>query len=152
MDTNTATQLSNEFESALSKTLPDLYELLQLHQVSETIHIVLDSLNPDSLPIFQCIRCTYPNNCVTHPCGSNPTCAPTCDPLGTDGISGSELSPDKVQQFCTDLASTLSTIFPRLSESVRQTDESFKAHILIEPAAVSCKLVDGVLLCSNQPQ
>ena len=144
MDANTTTQLSNEFESALSEILPDLYQLLQSYQISTTLEIVLfdlcDLADESHLRGISCV-CgkQYQNPCKC------------TDPPGL------EMDLETAQQFCTDIDSTLSMILPRLGQSAQQVDESFEVHFLIDSAPanssqLSCRFVDGVLLCSDQPQ
>jgi hypothetical protein len=146
MNTANATQLSNEFQSALSEILPGLYQLCQNYRITKSINIDLKSPNPDDFPTFRCIRCIDFNGSPYYVCGPNPACL-----LGADDNSGLELPPEKVEQFCTDLASKLSTIGARLSQS-QPIDAQFAVQILIHPPRMSCQLVDGVLVCSDQPQ
>lgn len=155
MNSDTVNQVSYEFESALSDILPDLYQLLQHYQVSSPLEIVLNNLDPE-LGILCCVRC----NGLRY-CGNPPLLPPWCPPASClnltdiDDIPGSE--PEETQQFSTDLASILSTVLPRLSESIQQMDERFEVRFCIDPAIansshVSCRFVDGILLCSDQPQ
>ena len=154
MDTNTATQLSHEFESALSEILPDLYQLLQQYQVSSSLEIVLN--NPIS-PLLCCIRCNGRSYCGNPPvpppeCQSVPSCLELTDKIDPPGAE-----PEETQQFSKDLASMLSTILPRISEFIQQMDESFDVRFLIDPTTVndsqmSCRFINGEIVCSDQPQ
>jgi hypothetical protein len=146
MDSNIDNPLSDELESALSEILPSLYQLCQNYRITKSINIDLNSPNLDDFSPLGCIRCIDPTGRPYYVCGANPSCL-----LGADDNSGLELPPEKVEQFCTDLASKLSTIGDRLSKS-QPIDAQFAAQILIHPPRMSCQLVDGVLVCSDQPQ
>lgn len=153
MDSDKAKQVSHEIESVLSEILPDLAQLLQHYQVSRALEIDLVDLpnTPDSLKAATCcfhnglLRCA-----CTYAYGAfKPGDAPE---LG--------LNPEQAQQLCRDVASKLSTILPRLSQSAQQTDEIFEVHFLIDPATanpgqpVVCKWDSdtsrgNILQCSN---
>ena len=120
MDINTATQLSNEFESALAKTLPDLKQVLQQYNVSEALTIRLKR-------VFQC---TYNNGIVE--CARQTIMEPVPE-VPSYGDSPS-LDSEAAQQFWTNIASKLSEVIALLSESVKPTDESLEVHLCIDPA------------------
>lgn len=141
----TMNQVSHEFESAFSEILPDLYQLLQQYQqyqISETFKMVLFDLVHDSIVLNSCM------------CGLNYQKPCNCPPRTTTEPG---LDSETAEQLCAEIDSILFTILPRLSESAQQIDESFEVHFSINPAAVnnscvSCEFVDGVLVCSDQPQ
>ncbi len=143
MDSDTADQLSNKFESALSEILPDLTQLLQQYQVSEVLTIELKIL----------MGC-HPTPNGGHVCNWQPVIEPTPEVPGFGEIG--EPDPETAQQFWIDIASKMFATMTLLSQSIQQAKEKFKAHIIIDPAAMdnirlSCKFVDGVLLCTVQP-
>lgn len=155
MNSNTTIQLSDEFESAISEILPDLYQLLQLYQVSGTFELRL--VAPDQSPTIA--ENHIPPVCVSHwdwqcrcykcnflPQDQEPSVA---SKLGIDS--------EKLQQFCTDLGSKLSAS-PRLNQlsSMRADQQSFEVHFPIDPATVNfeqtvvCRWVSNdTLQCSN---
>ena len=143
MVNSTVNQLIHEFESALSEILPNLHQLLQQYQILETLEIALFALAAKVSITGGGCMCgrIYQNPCQCRP----------FTPLGLG------LDSETAQQFCTEVDSILFTILHRLSQAVQQMDESFEVHIFIDPATVSnrhmfCRFVDGVLVCSDQPQ
>jgi hypothetical protein len=147
MNSVTVNEISHELESVLSDILPDLYQLLQHYQVSSPLEIVLSNLDSDLLS-WGCIRCSNKAYCGNPP--------PTSCLKSTDTVDNLELEPDETE-FSTDLAAILSTILPRLRESIEQIDKHFEVHLYLDPATanrnpLSCRLVDGIVLCSDQPQ
>lgn len=142
MDCEQSKQICDEIESALPEVLPDLEQLLQHYQLSKPLEIQLLNLSQQQTSIGPC--------CLVYgvmQCGLNYGPHVTGDTLG--------LEPEQAEQLCRDVELKLTTILPRLSQSVQQTDENFKVHFLIDPGNISggqlgtCKLVDGVIRCSN---
>jgi hypothetical protein len=146
MNSEIANQVSHEIKSALFEIQPDLYQLLQFHQISSTLEIHLLDVHAQVLDVHaQAVGSCWCRGVLQRPC----QCAGGPDPevLG--------LNPVKTQQLCTDVDSKLSLVLPRLSQFAQQMDESFEVHILIDPVTVSnshisCRFVDGVLLCTDQ--
>jgi hypothetical protein len=144
MDTANATELSDEFQSAFSGILPDLYQLLQIYHVSSSLEIHLSNLVDYSTSSTGSCFC---NGVIQRPC--------KCDGITTIPPELG-LDDDKAQRLLTELDSQLSTILPGLSQSAQQMDESFEIHFLIDPAAansgqpVVCQWTcDNILKCSD---
>lgn len=144
MDNEQSKQICDEIESALPEILPDLGQLLQQYQLSEPLEIQLLNLNlsQQQTSIGPC--------CLV---GTVIQCFPTYRPRVAEDTLG--LKPEQAEQLCIDVESKLAAILPRLSQSVQQTDEMFEVHFLIDPAnttagqSATCKVVDGVIRCSN---
>ncbi|NJL65206.1 MAG: hypothetical protein HC903_29735 [Methylacidiphilales bacterium] len=106
MDSQIATQVSSEFESALSVIMPDLAQLLQQYQVSGV-------LKAELTPAFN--GCTYPNGI--------PSC--TALPSGIEFVYqligfGEEQDTEIVQKFWTDIASKLFELETLLNQSIKK--------------------------------
>jgi hypothetical protein len=131
MNVNTVNQLSYQVKSLLSEILPDIDQLLQQYKVLETLRIHLVDLDQPENALtlsafyirngfwqFPCNRAKLLNEVPQYD-----------DTLGLD--------PERARQFSTDLASKLSTVFPRLSQFAQQANESFEVHLSINPATVN---------------
>jgi hypothetical protein len=141
----TATSVVSEFESGFSKILPDLAKLLQKYQISKTLQIDVGGTS-----LAGCTCCLI-NGAMK--CGSfygRPGMAPE-DTLG--------LTFEKAEQFCKDVEAKLSEVFSSLSEATKQTNETFKLYMFINPTPdspgkpVVCQWVSqgdiNTLECSN---
>jgi hypothetical protein len=141
MDSQNATQVSSEFESALSAIMPDLAQLLQNYQLSEILQI-----NVEGMSLAGCTCCVIDGGMV---CTSSYRQRTTSeDTLG--------LTPEKAEQLSKDVESKLSEVWASLSPSVQQPNESFELRLLVNPAiaypkqTTVCKwLQDNVLQCSH---
>ena len=149
MDSVKAQQLSSEFESALSKVLPDLAQLLQKNQVSKTLEIDLGS---DFLNVANTATCTCCYIKGVLKCGSMYS-PPAPMSAGEDTLG---MTPDQSLMFCKDVELKLSTVLPALSQFVKPVNEFFEIHFLIDPATVNpgqsvvCQWgSDSILQCSN---
>lgn len=130
--TKTAKQMTNELESLLSEVLPDIEQLLQQYEVLETLEIHLVHLAEAEQTLAQTsLACYLRNGFMKCPCLN----AKEGEVPQYDELLG--LSPEKAEQFSADVASKLSTIFPRLSQLAQQTDEIFEVHLFINPATVN---------------
>jgi hypothetical protein len=149
MDTQNATQVSSEFESALSAVMPVLAQLLQKYNVSisRTLEIELESsLSFISSGSFGC-TCCFINGVMR--CGTGYRIS-----LPQGGVG---LDAGKAEQLCQDVQSELSKALRNLSEAAKETNGTFKAQIFINPALDSpgkpivCQWVsqDNILKCSN---
>jgi hypothetical protein len=148
MDSDKANQLSNEFASMLSEVLPDLRQLLQSYQISETFEIDLFDLGTASRSIKGSCLC---NGIFQNPC----RCSRSVD------ISEAEFDSEEARQFCAEVDAKLSAILPRLRQSAEQLDGSFDVHFLIDPAPTSegkpmvCQWIDdpseGLILQCSKP-
>jgi hypothetical protein len=145
MDTENATQLSNEFQSALSEILPDLHQLLQEYKISETLKIDLESgfFNIGNAAVCTC--------CLVNGglrCGSAYQ-APGVHELALG------LDNETAESFCQDISLKLRAVVP----SIKQADMGFGVHLSIDPFTVNneqsvvCKWGDEpqghILHCSS---
>lgn len=141
MDSALASQLSSEFEAAFSKILPELAQLLQKNDISQTLELSLESDFLDVAMVAQ--FCCFINGKMRCPCPVGQTTA-SKDALELDG--------EKAGQLCRDVEVQLHSISSQLSPVVKQVKESFEIQLGINPDSVnghlSCKFVDGVLVCS----
>jgi hypothetical protein len=145
MNVENATQLSNEFQSALSKILPDLYQLLQKYQVTETLEIELESdfFNIGNAAIYTC--CLVDGKLR---CGSA---------YQAPGVHEPALGLDKetAEKFCQEISLKLRAVLP----SIKQANAGFGMQLSIDPAtandeqSVVCKWDDQspghILQCSS---
>jgi hypothetical protein len=141
MDSALEKQLSSEFEAAFSKILPELAQLLQKNDISQTLEL---SLGSDLFNTAMAARsCCFINGKMKCPC-SNCQAVTSKDALGLDG--------EKAGQLCRDVEAQLQSTSPQLSPSLQQAKESFDIQLKIDPASensqVSCEFVNGVLVCS----
>jgi hypothetical protein len=153
MNSEMTSQVSNEIESALSEVLPDLVQVLKHYGVSESVEIRLRGLKHFST-LDSGERCTVV-------CSGSPlVCHVVCiwdpeNPFTNSNIENTIVpNPEETQQFCADIESKLPMVAIR--QSVLQTEEVPEIYINIDPALVdnvrlSCKFVDGVIICSDRP-
>jgi hypothetical protein len=141
MDSALEKQLSSEFEAAFSKILPDLAQLLQKNDISQTFEL---SLGSDLFnTAMAAANCCFINGKMRCPC-SNCQAATIKDTLGID--------TEKAGQLCRDVEAQLKSTSSQLSPGLQQAKESFDIQFKVEPASepsqVSCEFVNGVLVCS----
>jgi hypothetical protein len=142
MNSDTAIKLSDDTESALSNAHYDLTQLLKQYEISEIFKIDLFDLDGSPIdPRRSCVcNGTYQNPCMCQ----------------HSELSLRGLGPDKTLQLCTDISLKLSMIFASISQSFQQAEEKFNVCISINPDTennsniMSCKFVEGVLLCTDQ--
>jgi hypothetical protein len=141
MDSALEKQLSSEFEAAFSKILPELAQLLQKNDLSQTLELSLGSDLFNTAMAAQ--GCCFINGALKCPC-SNCQAATSKDALGLDA--------EKAGQLSRDVEAQLHSISSQLSPSLQQAKESFDIQFKVEPASensqVSCAFVNGVLVCS----
>jgi hypothetical protein len=141
MDSALEKQLSSEFEAAFSKILPELAQLLQKNDISQTLEL---SLGSDLFNTAMAVQgCCFVGGRMICPC-SNCQAATSKDALGLD--------TEKAAQLCRDVEAQLHSTSSQLSPGLQQAKESFDIQLKIEPAnensQLSCKFVNGVLVCS----
>jgi hypothetical protein len=150
MNSEMTSQVSNEIESALSDILPDLVQVLKHYGVSEAVEIRLCGLEHFS---------TFHSGERCHWVCNNGVCNLECvwNPDGTFTNSSGEntliSNSEESQQFCADIESKLP--MAAVTQSVQQVAVVPEIYININPSLVnnvhvSCKFVDGVIICSNQ--
>lgn len=149
MDSEMTSQISNEIESFLSDALPSLVQVLKHYGVSEAVEIRLRGLEHFST-LHSGERCRW----VCNSSGCNLECLWNPDGAFTDSSIENTLIPDpeESQQFCADIESKLP--MAAIKQSVQQAEEVPEIYININPnlvnnVHVSCKFVDGVIICSN---
>ncbi|MBD3884228.1 hypothetical protein IFO70_21025 [Phormidium tenue FACHB-886] len=129
--TNTANRMSDKLESLLSEVLPDIEQLLQQYEVLETLRIhLVDLVQPENALIFS--KTYIRNGFLQYPCSRFTALSEV--PQYDGGLG---LDPEKTQQFGTDLAPKLSTLFPRLSQFAQRAGEKFEVHLSINPATMN---------------
>jgi hypothetical protein len=135
MDGNTADQLSYEFECALSAIIPGITQVIQQYRVSGVLkmNLVIRLAGEGRLAGA---GCTY--------IGGKPTCTGLPPVLleivpeeALNFHETSEAPPELVQQFYTDIASTLSTIMAFLEQSIQRIGKSFEVRFFIDTATLN---------------
>jgi hypothetical protein len=140
MDSALAPQLSQEFEAAFSKILPDLAQVLQSHKVSQTLELTLTS---DWFDMEMAARgCCFINGVLKCPCRGQ-----VAEDKATLG-----LDEETAGQLRKDVESKLYAASDQLGPILKQATEKFEIQVGINPdnlkGQLSCKFVDGVLICS----
>jgi hypothetical protein len=140
MDSALAPQLSQEFEAAFSKILPDLAQVLQSHKVSQTLELTLTS---DWFDMEMAARaCCFIAGVLYCPCRR----------LTTESKDGIEVDEETAGKLSKDIEAKLSAASDQLGPILKQATEKFEIQVGINPdnlkGQLSCKFVDGVLICS----
>jgi hypothetical protein len=136
MDSNTADQLSHEFESALSAIIPEIAQVAQQYQVSGAfkakLKIVETALAGQSTG-QSTGHCTVINGVRI--------CSTSIEHINAIEILSETLTPEldseRAEQLWTEIASTLSSTVALLGQSVQNTGKSFEVHFFIETATLN---------------
>jgi hypothetical protein len=140
MNSDMAKQLSDAIESTLSIPIPEIDQLVHQYQISEVLEIIIDSMsgeleiNMDLNPPGDPKKCTkIDNKWVCDWAPESPLSAPGMP------ISGNTLALDSetIQQFCTNIASKLSTAITLLSQSAQEVGERFKVLLILDPVTAN---------------
>lgn len=148
MDSAKATQLISEIESALSKALSDLDQVIEHYQVSGALKT--------KISIFSrgCIVICDPK---CHPSCTEEPPAPSVQFLPVSLSFGATSEDSEIaQQFFTAIATKLSEQVVYSSPSIQETDENFEIRFSIDLTKVNseahmvCQWIsDDILKCSS---
>ncbi|NJR19175.1 MAG: hypothetical protein HC785_28025 [Calothrix sp. CSU_2_0] len=145
MDSQNATQVSSEFESALSAILPEIAQLFQQYQVSGVLKAKLKNevIIPEipgmpriprpEIPPLVCKRINGIMICDLSP-------SPILLEFVPESLSFGEISKQDteiVEKFWTDIASKLFEMETLLSQSIQKMGESFEVKFSIDTAKVN---------------
>jgi hypothetical protein len=124
MDSSTADQLRNEFESALSAIISAIAQATQQYQVSGAFKTKLKALLTGEVIPAGGGGCQYINGNRICSIVSPESCTP-------------EMVPERAEQFGTEIASILSSTMDLLGQSIQDTGESFEVHFFIETGTLN---------------